>query len=266
MQQVWSGVYQRTEPPAVSGGMRVIIVEKDAGIRDHMQAVIQQTPPFTLLASVDLWPACEAHVDQYLPELLIADRKAIPAAACSRLVTNGFPVMLWLRSSGNTSSSLGLAGLEDQEIRHALAEACSEIYRRKATELLTLLDHYLTGTMNGGGYVTSLTIERAEGSMEIAADSILSMSAAGNYVRVHTATHTYEIRDTMTGIYEKLDPASFSRVHRCHVVNLSQVAQLIEKDSIPSTLIMSNGVEIPIGPNYRAEVASLFNGKLQHLV
>ena len=133
-----------------------------------------------------------------------------------------------------------------------------------ANELSMLLGHYLMGTPKCQKlYTTAITIHEAEGSCEIPTETILVVAACGNYIRVHTARKIYHIRETMAGIYEKLDPTAFVRVHRSYIVNLRYVCELVRKEGLPSCLVLNNGMELPVGRHYRNEVTDLGGGKLR---
>jgi DNA-binding LytR/AlgR family response regulator len=58
----------------------------------------------------------------------------------------------------------------------------------------------------------------------------------------------------MSGLTSKLNPEQFARVHRSFIVNRAYVTSVLRKEGAATAVLLSNGVEIPVGPNYRAEV------------
>jgi two-component system, LytTR family, response regulator len=52
------------------------------------------------------------------------------------------------------------------------------------------------------------------------------MEAEGNYVRVHAGTRHYEIRETLTGLEQKLNPRDFQRIHRSTLVNVHRIKEI----------------------------------------
>ena len=54
----------------------------------------------------------------------------------------------------------------------------------------------------------------------------------------------------------KLDPAQFARVHRSFIVNRAHVTSVLRKDGAATSVLLTNGTEIPVGPNYRSEADS----------
>src|SRR5690606_31798793 len=52
------------------------------------------------------------------------------------------------------------------------------------------------------------------------------IGAEGNYARLHVGKRTHLMRETMTSLETKLDPARFLRIHRSTIVNVDAIAEL----------------------------------------
>jgi two-component system, LytTR family, response regulator len=57
-------------------------------------------------------------------------------------------------------------------------------------------------------------------------DDVDWIEAAGNYVRLHVGKENHLLRETLTALEKKLDPARFVRIHRSTVVNLERIREL----------------------------------------
>jgi two-component system, LytTR family, response regulator len=146
---------------------------------------------------------------------------------------------------------------EPEHVCSLLARARREIYRRQADELSFLVERYVAcAAKTGAQYLSKLQVEDSEQTEEIALEHVSLLAADGNYVRVHANSRTYEIRETLSGIAAKLDGSRFVRVHRSFIVNLSHVLNAPTKDA-PTVVKLSNGMEVPIGPNYREDLESI---------
>src|SRR5437868_4394810 len=51
------------------------------------------------------------------------------------------------------------------------------------------------------------------------------LTAAANYVQIHTNGQMFRIRSTINAIEQRLDPKKFGRVHRCAIVNFDCVKE-----------------------------------------
>lgn len=240
--------------------MRVVVLEPHAENRDALQRTILECPGFQLVGVSQTWSQCEHLLNLYVPELLIA---RIDVAA-SNLAENAgdsiLPVIFGLRTKGDRRGhNVFFATLElplnAKTFSIAMENARTEIYRRKLEEIFLLLQRYTNFSPGLPQYLESPAIENGEG-LEIPAELVIFLAADGNYVRVHTMADVHEIRDTLSGMKSRLDPALFTRVHRSFVVNRNHVRSVMRKEGTTLCVLLSNGAEIPVGPNYKAEVDS----------
>ena len=247
-------------PQRQPGGMRVVIFEPNAENRGFLQRGLDELAGFHLVGESVTWDECIALLDIHLPELLITRTTAALPISPGFVSETAFPVIVGLRTQA-CREALDCAfetvdiPLDHGSLRATMERARTEIYRRKLDELSELLQKYMNFSRGVQRYLTSVRIEDS-GTPEIPAEHVMFMAADGNYVRVHTHANVYELRDTMSGMTAKLDPAQFARVHRSFIVNRSCVRSVLRKDATAICVLLTNGAEIPVGPNYRAEVGS----------
>ena len=65
------------------------------------------------------------------------------------------------------------------------------------------------------------------------------------------------IRESLSALEEKLDPARFARVHRSAIVNLDRVRELRPLFKGNCLVVLADGTELPLGRARRASVESL---------
>ncbi|MHC9084016.1 LytTR family DNA-binding domain-containing protein [Luteimonas sp. RIT-PG2_3] len=85
----------------------------------------------------------------------------------------------------------------------------------------------------------------------VAASDIEWVQAAGNYANLHMRGRVYPLRSTLTELQARLDPAHFVRVHRSHLVNLSQIASIEPLDSGDARIHLRDGTQVPCSRRYR---------------
>jgi len=98
--------------------------------------------------------------------------------------------------------------------------------KRRNPEDLERLIEALRRAANRTGHAARLPVLDKGRIVLIAAADIHWIEAEGNYVRLHTASAAYELRETLAGIGAKLDPADFVRIHRSTIVNLRYVKEV----------------------------------------
>jgi hypothetical protein len=80
------------------------------------------------------------------------------------------------------------------------------------------------------------------------------IEASGNYVNLHVGRRVYPLRETMTGISERLQAQGFQRVHRSAVVNLDRVAEIVPFESGDGEARLSNDELVPVSRRYKKEL------------
>jgi DNA-binding LytR/AlgR family response regulator len=74
-------------------------------------------------------------------------------------------------------------------------------------------------------------------------ENILRLTAADDYVEIHTDNKSYLMNITLNDFARRLNPAIFKRIHRSHIVNLDHI-KAIESYDRRLLLRLSNGSEI----------------------
>jgi two-component system LytT family response regulator len=78
----------------------------------------------------------------------------------------------------------------------------------------------------------------------LAVSAIEHVEACDDFVLVRSAGKTYRLNITMTDLEERLDPKTFVRVHRSHVVNLDHVQSMAPYDGSRFQLTLRNGTTL----------------------
>lgn len=80
------------------------------------------------------------------------------------------------------------------------------------------------------------------------------LKAEGNYVRVYAGGASYLVRDSLTGLVARLDPAQFLRVHRSFAVRLDRVREVETLRHGELALRLRTGAVVISGRRYRHQV------------
>jgi two-component system LytT family response regulator len=88
-------------------------------------------------------------------------------------------------------------------------------------------------------------------ALSVPIDDVQRLSAAGNYVEVHTATRRHLIRATLSRLAQRLDPAEFLRVHRSHLVRAGCIAEIAPRAHGDAVLRLNDGNELMLSRRYR---------------
>jgi DNA-binding LytR/AlgR family response regulator len=107
----------------------------------------------------------------------------------------------------------------------------------------------------------AIWVATREGQVRVPIEMIDWVEAAGDYAVLHTELRGYLHRTTMSALQKRLDPAQLRRVHRSAFVRLSKVVEIRRQDKWLVTLVLDNGVEVAVGPNYAREIVAELEGR-----
>jgi two-component system, LytTR family, response regulator len=86
------------------------------------------------------------------------------------------------------------------------------------------------------------------------ADEIDWIEAAGNYVRLHVGAEGHLLRETMNSIESRLNPETFFRIHRSHIVNIERIKELQPWFNGEYVVILRNGARLTLSRGYREKL------------
>ena len=85
-------------------------------------------------------------------------------------------------------------------------------------------------------------------------DEIDWVEAAGNYVKLHVGAESHLMRETMTAIEQRLNPETFFRIHRSHIVNLERIKELQPWFNGEYVVLLQNGTRLTLSRGYREKL------------
>jgi DNA-binding LytR/AlgR family response regulator len=92
------------------------------------------------------------------------------------------------------------------------------------------------------GYLTRLFVRERGSVRPIRLSAVQHLESNDDFVTVHTVTRErFDVAVTMTALEERLDPASFLRVHRRFLVNMDHVTGIAPIDGARFEVKMRDG-------------------------
>jgi len=88
-------------------------------------------------------------------------------------------------------------------------------------------------------------------------DSIDWIESANNYTVLHCRSKDYVFGENLTSLENRLDPARFSRVHRCHIVNVTRIVAASAIAGGVYELELRGGARIKTGRHYTEGIRRL---------
>jgi two-component system LytT family response regulator len=112
--------------------------------------------------------------------------------------------------------------------------------------------------------VAPIAVPTETGELLIDAEEIDWIEAEDYHAGIHAGGRHYRVRESLSALEGRLDPARFVRIHRSAIVRLDQVrewkAGLTEREAV---VILRDGTELPVSRRRLAEVKSLLRAPVR---
>ena len=99
-----------------------------------------------------------------------------------------------------------------------------------------------------------IVVHERDRSLIVPIHEVQRLSAAGNYVEVHTASRRHLVRATLSRLAQRLDPGEFLRVHRSHLVRVGFIVGIAPWAHGDMKLSLRDGSEVMLSRRCRAEL------------
>ena len=83
------------------------------------------------------------------------------------------------------------------------------------------------------------------------------IEADGNYLRLWTGDRSHLVRETMKGAEERLDPATFLRIHRSTIVAIDRIDSIQAQDNGDYLVTMQSGARLATSRGYADRIRGL---------
>jgi two-component system LytT family response regulator len=136
---------------------------------------------------------------------------------------------------------------------HARRAIQDETSRAVNTRLLALIENLRQPER----YLERLVIKTAGRIFFMSVDEIDWIEAADNYVKLHSASETHLLRETVNNLESRLDPQRFVRIRRSTIVSIDRIKELRPITGGEYSVLLKSGVELVSSRRYRGRLANL---------
>jgi len=126
---------------------------------------------------------------------------------------------------------------------------CVPQQEEKAPNLEALID----GLRQERPWVDRLLVRQGDRHILVRTAAIQWIEAEDNYVRLHVEGTSHLLRQTMTGVLARLDPAQFRRIHRSAIVNLDCIKEFQPWSGGDHLVIMRDGTKLTLSRTFREQ-------------
>jgi two-component system, LytTR family, response regulator len=128
--------------------------------------------------------------------------------------------------------------------------------QRAAGAYRALLDAATASAAPSEGYLTRVLTTAGRRTAVVPIADVLWIAADDYCVRLVTGTGRYVLRERLTALERRLDPAMFVRVHRSAIVRIDAIRALERSSDGRVAAVLSDGARVPVG---RARQRAVFD-------
>lgn len=236
-----------------------LIVDDEPLSRAGIRHLLEQQHQFTIAAETDNGADALKLAQLHQPDIIILDVElpVLDGLSVLKQLKQQSAVILCSGSASYAVKAFDLSAVDyllkpfsPGRFQQALLKACSRIIDTVTKRQAELPPQYLERlTIRDPGRIRVVDIH-----------DIRWIQSAGNYVEiyVYSQPNSYLLRESMTALQQKLDPALFARIHRSYLVRKQDIAELRPGDKGDAHIMLKCGVVLPVSRRHREELAEIF--------
>jgi two-component system LytT family response regulator len=263
---------QRTREATVT--IRTLIVDDEPLAREKLRRFLDDVDDFEVVGECrDGREAFEA-IDRQRPDLVFLDVQ-MPEMdgfeVLENLPQDELPTVIFvtaydqyaLKAFDVHAVDYLLKPFDRDRFKKALERARTEIERREVGEMREKLLALLGDAgVRGARHPERLVVKSSGRVVFLKVDDIDWVDAAGNYVKIHAAGETHQLRETMSRLEDRLDPEKFLRIHRSTIVNIERIRELQQQFHGDYLVVLKNGQRLTLSRSYRDRIQELLDRSL----
>lgn len=240
----------------------VIIVDDEPPARAKLARFLAALPEFDLVAEADSVASAVQAIEQHSPDLLFLDiqlgsgsgfevLEALPDARSPHVVFTTAYSEYAVRAFEIQALDYLLKPFDRDRFLRSLQRVREALVDPDRGDLEERVRRVLAAMPGQPAALKQVLVRDKSRAYFVAVESIERVSAAGNYVEIHSGGKAHLIRETLSKFARQLNPEEFIRVHRSHLVRVSFIAELHSMFSGDYELLLRNGERLPLSRRYK---------------
>lgn len=152
-----------------------------------------------------------------------------------------------------------LKPFDEERFRKGLDRVRNQLRGQNRRDLDARIAELLEDVRARPKYFDRLVVRSGGRILIVRVDEIDWIEAAANYVKLHIGARVYLLRETMNRLEEKLDPASFIRIHRSTIARVDRIKELEPLFQGDYLVILHDGTRLTSSRSYRDRLQELLN-------
>ncbi|HEX6134115.1 MAG TPA: LytTR family DNA-binding domain-containing protein [Longimicrobiales bacterium] len=252
-------------------GIRAVIVDDEPLAREGVRLHLEAEPDIEVIGEAASGEEAVTLIETVRPDLLFLDVQMPGLDGFGVLEALGpghMPVTIFttaydqfaLRAFDAHAIDYILKPYDAARFRNAIERARTQLSGRRKVQMDDRLDSLLDELRTRNQYLERLVVRSGGRILILRVADIDWVEAASNYVRLHAGGREYLLRETMTALESKLDPADFVRIHRSTIVRVDRIRELEPLFQGDYVVILDDNTRLTSSRGYREKLQELLQG------
>jgi two-component system, LytTR family, response regulator len=234
--------------------MRALIVDDERPARDKLRRMLVSHGGFTEVTEAGNGLDALEQIERHAPDVVFLDIQMPGISGIE--VAASLPVPAPLLVFVTAYDAYAVQAFDADAIDYLLKPFH---YARLARALDRVLARRMHPPVSEPGFpaaagpVTRLLISERGVTAVVKLADVLWIETADNYVVLHTAQRGHLMRQTMTGLLQRIGPR-FARCHRRAAVDITKIERIVALDKGDCELVLANGAHVPCSRQYRPAI------------
>lgn len=243
--------------------LRALVVDDEALARQRIRDLLRRSTDIELVGECADGLAAVKAIEDLTPDLVFLDIQmpeldgfgVVEAVGAERMPPTLFVTAYdqhALRAFEVHALDYLLKPFSPERFHQALDRArrwCLRTGPEKAPDLEALL----ASLRQERPWVDRLLVRQGDRHVLVKTSALQWVEAEDNYVRLHVEGTSHLLRQTMSGLLARLDPAQFRRIHRSAIVNLDCIKEFQPWTGGDHMVIMRDGTRLTLSRTYREQ-------------
>ena len=242
--------------------LRALIVDDEPLAREGVRLHLELEPEIEIVGEAGSGEEAVALIQELAPDLVFMDVQMPGMDGFGVIETVGIermPVTIFvtaydqfaLKAFDAHALDYLLKPFDAERFRSAVARARKQLQARRVGDVEGQLAELLTELRGKREYLERIVVRSGNRILILRVDDVDWLEAASNYVRIHAGGRQYLLRETMSNLEARLDPAHFVRIHRSTMVRLDRIRELEPLFQGDYVLILEDGTRLTSSRGYR---------------
>jgi two-component system LytT family response regulator len=249
--------------------LRVLVVDDEAPARRKLRRMLSEAGGVEVVGEAEDGPAAVRAIQSLRPDLVLLDIR-MPGLDGFGVVAEVGPARMPPVVFVTAYDDFAVKAFEVQALDYLLKPVTAERLRvvlsrarerlgagRASVDLSTRLDALLARLPSPTPFLQRLLVEHNGRAQLVPVEHVDRIEAARNYVHLHVAGARLPLRQTLSALAERLDPAQFLRISRSEIVRLDAVKEFQTWFHGDYKVILKDGTELMWSRRYRAKSGSV---------